>query len=454
MSAAAGLGRQRAVVMGLGLFGGGAAAARFLARGGADVLVTDTRDEDTLAPALAELQGLALETRLGEHREQDFTEADLVVVNPAVPPSSRFVRSAREAGARITSELELFLEACPAPVALISGTQGKSSCANFLAQLLDGGGRRVWLGGNIGHSLLDDLPAMGSGDLVVAEISSYQLEALPAQPLPAVRSAALVNVLSDHLERHGDAAGYAAAKARLLALVAAGGTLVLPAALAAAEPFAGGLRACLITQLLAAGEGPAFVKDGKIHLEGRPLAPATDLKVLGSFQLDNLCVALCLARAMGATSGHLAGRIAGLRGLPHRLEDLGSRGGLRVVDNGVCTTPDSALSALTSLDGPCTLLVGGQPKAGLPFDGLAAACAARGTRVLAFGAAGPALQQVFAGAGAQVCDFPTLEEAVAAAYASASPGETLLFAPACASFDAYANFRARAEDFRAMLPSP
>ena len=453
MSTAAGLAGQRAVVMGLGLFGGGAATTRFLAARGASVLVTDTRDRQTLATALAQLEGTPFQARLGEHRESDFTHADLVVVNPAVAPSNRFVCAAREAGATITSEFELMLESCPAPVALISGTQGKSSCANFLAQLLAQAGRQVWLGGNIGRSLLDDLDAIESRDFVVAEVSSYQLESLPLRPFSAVQCAALVNVLSDHLERHGDWAGYAAAKARLISLLPAGGTLVLPNELAETDPFRQALRADLVIRRLGGAQASTHWRDERFVLEGRNLAPVSDLKVLGDFQRDNLLTALSLARAMGSTHGHLTEGIVKLEGLPHRLEDLGLYKGVRVIDNGVCTTPDSALSALGSIPSGSVLLVGGQAKRGLPFDELAAACARHTAKVIAFGASAPDLARTFAAAGVQVQATRSLEGAVQAAYAEPIRGGVLLFSPACASFDAYANFRARAEAFRRMLPA-
>lgn len=443
---------KRTVVMGLGLFGGGAAVARFLARQGAQVLVTDRRDADTLAPALAELEGEPCEFLLGEHREQDFAQADLVVANPAVPPNSPYLEVARAAGARITSELELFLDHCPAGLALISGTQGKSSTANFLAQLLQDTGRRVWLGGNIGHSLLDDLDAMQAGDLCVVEVSSYQLEALPRERREGVRAAALVNVLVDHLERHGSAAGYAQAKARLLDLVPAGGTLVLPAELAARQPFAAALGAHLLVVRLGEGQ-PTRIEDGQFRLEGRALAPLEKLRPLGRFQRHNALVALTMARSLGVSHAHLAARLPLLEGLPHRLHELGVYAGLRVIDNGVCTTPDSALSVLEDLPRSSAVLFGGQPKDGLPFEALAERCAEREDTVLAFGAAAPSLCETFRLAGARVSGYRTLEDAVDAAYQQPPQGGVLLFSPACASFDAFPNFRARAEHFRALLPS-
>ena len=198
--------RRAVTVMGLGLFGGGAAVARTLAGEGAAVTVTDLRTTEELAPSLAQLADLDLSWVLGHHRARDFTDSDLVVANPAVPPTSPYLRLARDAGVPITSEAALFLDRCPARVVAVSGTQGKSSTASFLAQLYRS--RRCFLGGNIGHSLLNDLDAMDADDLAVVELSSYQLEHLPDQPpehqrleqTPALRIFLLIEKL-DHRDR-------------------------------------------------------------------------------------------------------------------------------------------------------------------------------------------------------------------------------------------------------------
>src|SRR5262249_38087334 len=146
---------------------------------GARVTVTDLRSAEELAPSLRDLEGLPLRYVLGEHRLEDFTRADLVVANPAVAPGSAFLKAARAAGVRVTSEMALVLRACPARIAAVTGTQGKSSTCSTLAQLLAASGYCVHLGGNIGGSLLERSREMRAEDVAVVEISSYQLEALP-----------------------------------------------------------------------------------------------------------------------------------------------------------------------------------------------------------------------------------------------------------------------------------
>jgi UDP-N-acetylmuramoylalanine--D-glutamate ligase len=440
---------RRVLVMGLGSFGGGAGASRYLAELGARVLVTDRRDAGALAPTLRSLADLDLELVLGQHREADFERAELVVVNPAVPPGSPFLARARAAGARLTSEIELFLEACPARVAAVTGTQGKSSTTHFLHALLRACGLRSHRGGNIGGSLLAELPRIEAGDVVVLELSSYQLEALPTGALSGrVEAAAIVNVLPDHLERHGTLEVYRQMKARLLELTGPRSLVVLPAAdpALASLPVPG--RKVLVH------EGPAeeglFVSDGRFRLDQEVLGTVDDLHVPGAFQRTNALVALGLARHLGATPGALASSIGTLQGLEHRLQDLGTVRGRRVVDNAVSTTPDSTISALRSLPPGVLLLVGGRRKA-LALDELCAVARERQARPLCFGEAAADLVTAFERAGVIAERHGAMAAAIQRAFDPGFPGELVLFSPACSSFDAFGNFQERAHAFRSVL---
>jgi UDP-N-acetylmuramoylalanine--D-glutamate ligase len=458
---------RRVTVMGLGLFGGGVGAARWLVRQGARVVVTDLRDAATLAPALGALAGLDIEVHLGPHTAADFEGAEFVVANPAVAPSNPWLRRAREHGARITSEVELFLERCPAPCVAVTGTQGKSSTATWIAHLAAPVARRVHLGGNIGGSLVEALADVRAEDLVVLELSSYQLEALPPPgTLPAhARAVVVTNVVADHLERHGDVAEYARAKARVLELVERGGLAVLPAEWLGRPPFhrAAETGATLVAHgaLRAAHgvEASLGVRGGRFVVGTEDLGPVAALRVPGAFQRENVALALGVARHLGVAVEDLRALVPTLVGLPHRVSELGSRSGVRVIDNGVSTTPDSTLAALDSLaeepgdaDRPLTVLLGGAPKRDLALDELAARLAARGALAVAFGAAAEALAAACAAAGARCITTPEVLGATAVGLAETPRGGTLLFSPACASFDAWPNFEARARAFQAALP--
>lgn len=430
-------------VMGLGLFGGGVASTRWLVSQGAQVTVTDLRDEETLAPAIRELEGLDVRFVLGEHRAEDFEQAKMIVVNPAVPPASEWLQRAT---GEVVTEVELFLRTTEARLVLITGTHGKSSTTSLASQILTHAGLPARAGGNIGEPLLG--ADISADEVCVVELSSYQLEhfAEPIAPIAKVEAAALTCLAADHLERHGTIDAYAEAKARLGALCPAGSEFWLPADLNRDEFLHTGATVRRF------GDGAELHLDGPLlQLEDVTLGQTTDLRVPGEFQAGNTLLAAALAHRAGATPESIAAAIPRLTGLPHRHEDLGLVQGRRVFDNGVSTTPDSTVAALVSIDGPCTLLVGGKAKQGLELDELIAEASARETRVIAFGDAALSLARAFNGGGIPVEQVATVEQACARALSLTPEGGTVLFSPACASFDAYPNFKARALAFRAAL---
>ena len=294
---------RRVTVMGLGRHGGGVAATRFLAAQGAHVTVTDMASEACLAESLAALADLALaDVNLGRHRENDFRNAELVVVNPAVRPDSTWVELARRSGARVTSEIELLLERVPSAVIGVTGSNGKSTTASMIAAILATAGHKVWLGGNIERSLLADLPSMVADDWVVLELSSFQLHWLNATArLPDI--SVVTNCTPNHLDWHPDFTHYSAAKQRLLH----------PATSARCGPAAG--WAVLGPELRDAW-GMDYV---------RKISPLVDdsqipeLKIPGGHNRINAACAAAAARAAGCGDESIAAALRAYAGLPHRL---------------------------------------------------------------------------------------------------------------------------------------
>ncbi len=442
---------KRALVMGLGSFGGGTGTVRFLCAAGARVTVTDLRGPELLAEGLEAIRDLPVALVLGEHRELDFRSADLVIANPAVRPEDPHLVAARAAGARVVSAVELFLERARARLCCITGTQGKSSTTSMVAQLLAHAGFRTRLGGNIGGSLLPEVDSIGHEEVCVLELSSYQLEALSLDRVGRAEVVAVTNVLADHLERHGTAREYARAKARILELLDARGTALLPADTALLGDFEEFRDACRGRELRFGAGAELRVEDGAFRLGTEVLGAARDLALPGDFQVDNALVALGAARLLGAEPARLAAALPHLRGLPHRLEDLGVVRGHRVWDNGVSTTPDSTASALESIARPCVLVCGGQEKRDLSFAPLVAAARGRVSRAFVFGRAAAALEAALAEADVPTLPFKDVVSAATAAIREAEAGNSVLFSPACASFDAFPNFQVRARAFRAAV---
>src|SRR5690349_14836636 len=217
---------KRALVMGLGIHGGGLGVARFLAGQGADVTVTDMRGSEALAPSLDALAGLPIRYVLGEHREQDFREADLVIRNPGVPRESRYLQIARAAGAAIEMEMTLFFRLCPGPILGITGTKGKTTTTLLAGAMLREQYPDTIVAGNLRVSAIEALPRITAGTPVVLELSSWQLEGLGEAQL-SPRYACVTNLSPDHLNRYGSMADYAEAKRQILAHQPPGAVAVL-----------------------------------------------------------------------------------------------------------------------------------------------------------------------------------------------------------------------------------
>jgi UDP-N-acetylmuramoylalanine--D-glutamate ligase len=432
----------KVTVMGLGLFGGGVASARFAAQRGAQVTVTDLRDAATLAPALEQLVDLDLRLVLGEHNPADFEQADLIIASPAVAPNNRHLESARKAGVPITSEIALFLEEVRAPVIAISGTQGKSSTTFLLSQLLGAEGRRVHLGGNIGRPLLPDLECISPEDICALELSSYQLQVLPDEiGRPRADSAliagALTNVLSDHLERHGTRENYAAAKLRLAEIMAPGSTLLLPSA-----PLPVSATPPADVRVIRPNSSELELRDGTFWYEGQALGQVEHSPFPAPFQQQNLLLALALAACAGVDPEALARAIPKLQGMPHRLNRLGDLDGRPLWDNSVSTTPDSTLSAVEALPDDQIVLLGGRVK-DLPMESLIQALVKKKSHAVVFGEARAYWPQLFR--AAQIPCEETSGALEALSRARELDGAGILLSPAGSSFDAFPNFQARSD---------
>jgi UDP-N-acetylmuramoylalanine--D-glutamate ligase len=436
---------RRALVIGLGLFGGGVAAVRHLVRCGAAVTVTDLRDARALAPSLQALDGLPVRYRLGGQWCEDVAQADLVVANPGVPEDCPLLVEARKRDIPITAELNLFVAACPTPnIVGVTGTNGKSTTAAMTAAMLEATGTPTWLGGNIGRSLLDHLDAIGPDDHVVLEISSFQLEALRATAW-SPKVAVFTTFTANHLDRHKTMDAYLDAKREIYLHQSAGDTCVL----GADDPAVMELAAEIPGHVVAAG---TTAHD--------PLTPA-DVPLPGAHNLANAAMAAAAARAAGADDAAIIAGLRRFRGLPHRLELVSERGEVRWYNDSIATNPESVYVALDAIQGPIHWIGGGAGK-DLDLRPLCHRLARRIDTAWCIGREGAniaRLLKVFRGPRRTpaIHDVGTLEAAVEQIAAVAGPGHTVLLAPACASFDQYANFAARGDAFRRLvagLPKP
>lgn len=455
---------RRVTLMGLGLFGGGAGAAQFLCDRGADLTVTDLRTPGSLSPTLEHLQGLSIQYCLGEHRDSDFTGADLVVANPAVPRTNRFLRMAQDAGVPITSPMNLFLALCPGRIAAVTGSNGKSTTTSMLNSILKRTGRNVWLGGNIGISLLPAVGRIQRDDIVVLELSSFQLEdaaAIERSPHVAV----LTNITPNHLDRHGTMDDYARAKRNIVRFQDGGDIVVLNArderlcrwhaeGLNAraywfnSEPHPGNTTRGMNLM----GERLVWIDDSGHEV----MCASSDVPLPGRHNVENAMAAATAARCMGASRGAILKGLRHFEGLEHRMELVGENGGVRFYNDSFSTTPDSTVAALEAFRSPVTLIAGGYDKQ-LDLVELARATALRVDVLVTIGTTGPALAQrvreesAFLGRHVTIREVRSLEEAVREAVQHSMPGTSVLLSPGCASYDMFENCTVRGELFKRLV---
>lgn len=447
---------RRVTVMGLGSFGGGTGLARYLAEQGAAVTATDLKNADALQDALAALRGLPIRFVLGQHREEDFADADRVFVNPAVPLTSPYLDLARSSGVPLDSELNLFVRQCPGRIVGITGSVGKTTTTSLLGSILKLHDARTLVGGNIGGSLLPRLPEIAPDTPVVLEISSFQLEHLDwlAYSPPV---AVVLNLAPNHLDRHGTMAAYQAAKEVILAYQAPEDVAVLnrddPAVRAMARRGHGRPLFYSVHESLESGvyrDGSALVLASAG--ERQVLCHDSDLRLRGLHNLGNAAAAAAAAVTLGAPPAAVADGLKAFSGLPHRLEWIADKGGVTYYNDSKATTPFSTQYALQAFEQPVLLLAGGYDK-GTPFNDLAHATQARVRIALLYGNTADKLAQALQRVPAppEVILLPTLDDALHRAAKLALPGDVVLLSPACASYDQFPHYEARGDHFRALV---
>ena len=463
---------QRVTVMGLGRFGGGVGAVRFLAERGARVTVTDLASEKTLAESLAQIDGLPLERiRLGGHDEVDFRDADLIVASPAVPIDHPLLAAAEAAGVSVTTEIGLFWSHCRGRIIGVTGSVGKSTTAAMVHAILEAAGKTAWLGGNIGGSLLPVVDRIASDDWVVLELSSFQLERIGRQKLrPQI--AVVTNFHANHLDRHGTLDAYRTAKQNLLRWQTSDDVTVLNIGDADVISWPTTANVCWFGQAtddqsLArrassypshwsgdAGKSPPAVltlsSDNAllIHDGREPSVIFLDHLQPGEHHRLNAAAAVAATIVMGVDLKTVTIALNAFRGLPHRLEILGEFDGRLWVNDSKATTPESAIAALQAFDRPIRLIAGGADKR-IDLSPLANEIVRRGTNAYLSGRTGPVVANLLARRGHTaftLCE--SFDDSVAAARRDSRAGDVVLLSPGCASDGPFRDYRERGERFR------
>ncbi len=470
----------RVTVMGLGLHGGGVAATRYLVSEGAEVTVTDLRDENRLASSIEAISGLPVRLVLGRHEDADFSEADFVVKNPAVPRHSRYLAKAR----RIETDLSLFLKRFSGPILAVTGTKGKSTTAGALHYGLTRAGLPAQLGGNITISPLTFLRETTAESPVVLELSSFQLGDLTMVDggigVLVPRVGVITSFFRDHQDYYGSMERYFGDKAILAAAVPPEGAVVLGATGEYGRRFSQLSRAPVYWAAgnpgsgYRQGPGPAtqppgvsLTEDGVSLLDpfrGRdPLEVPLPGGVPGSAALRlNYGMTLLSLFLYGIDPTLLADCLEGFPGVEHRLELCGSIGGCRVYNDSAATVPEATLAAVRSFSAPVRLIAGGTDK-GLDYDSIVDAVRESAGTYFLEGSASEKMLAVLskvaggsrtrAPGGLVRGPFSSLEECLEAALEDAAAGEVVVFSPGCASFEKFDNEFHRGRVFKSLVES-
>jgi UDP-N-acetylmuramoylalanine--D-glutamate ligase len=423
----------------------GIAAAELLVRRGAAVTLSDQRDrleeEDRLRAAGVELE-------LGGHHEDTFTGADLVVASPGVPFRQPVLEAARRRGVPVIGELELAFRWLRGKVIAITGTKGKSTTTTLTGRMLEAGGRRVLVGGNIGLALSAQVEASTEDTIHVVEASSFQLEATETfRPWIAV----LLNFSPDHLDRHATVEEYASAKARIFARQTGDDWAVLNADDAASLALAAETRARRLLFSMSAAIRTGVLVDGNA-IVGRhgervePLVPLSAIRLLGPHLVADVVAAAAVAWLAGIDAAAMTRAVEAFAGLEHALELVGDVGGVRFVNDSKATNIEAARRAIESFGDGLVVILGGRFKGG-NFRDLLAPLEARRATVIAIGESRPLIMDALSGR-VGVREAADMSSAVRTAFASASPGSTVVMAPACASFDMFRDYAERGRVFK------
>jgi UDP-N-acetylmuramoylalanine--D-glutamate ligase len=423
----------------VGLARSGRAAAALLHARGAEVLATDRAPADGLRADLP----AGVELHAGVDGVALLERVRAVVKSPGVPRTAPVVAAARERGLPVLGELELAWRCVPNPVIAVTGTNGKTTTTELLGHLHREAGLPVAVAGNVGTAYASlALPGPQPLDpdaVVVCEASSFQLEDTVEF---APEAAVLLNLDSDHLDRHGTLEAYHAAKLQVFARQGNDDVAVAPTGLGVEDLGGCARRVCF-------GDRPdaeLSLRAGTLWWDDQPLLRADELALRGPHNVRNAMAAAAVVLARGMDPDAVRAGLRTFAGVPHRLEEVAVRDGITYVNDSKATNVAAALVALASFEVPVHVILGGQGK-GESYAPLRSAVAAHATAAYLIGEEAPALHAALDGATA-LHDCGDLATAVARARAAAHPGEVVLLAPACASYDQFDNFEVRGEAFR------
>ncbi|RJR41143.1 MAG: UDP-N-acetylmuramoyl-L-alanine--D-glutamate ligase [Desulfobacteraceae bacterium] len=437
---------KKVTVIGLGK--SGSSAAKWLARHGADVTVSEIKEAGELdSNLLRELRGLGVKLEAGGHRRETLCISDFIVISPGVPLDMTPLLEARKAGIPVIGELELASRGMDIPILAVTGTNGKSTVTALLGALVRNAGYETFVGGNIGTPLIDYLAEGRKADYAVVEVSSFQLDTAERfSPHVAI----LLNITPDHLDRYPDYEAYEESKLSIFRNQGKNGFAVLNDDDTRLSSFTPGGPAVLRYGMKKRENRHAWVEDRILRIlspDGRESSfDLKDFALPGAHNIGNLMAAVLAGTALKIAPKAIAETIASFRALPHRMEPAGRFREISFYDDSKATNVDSALRAVLSFKNPVVLIAGGRHK-GADYEPLVKGAKDRVRKAVLIGEAGPLIADSLKG------EIPfefarDMKDAVARSFAAAKTGDVVLLAPACSSFDMYTDYAHRGRVFK------
>jgi UDP-N-acetylmuramoylalanine--D-glutamate ligase len=451
------LANKKILVVGLGTTG--VAVARFLSRARAAVTVTDSADSETLGGQLELISEFGITAEIGRHRIASFTKADLIVISPGVPHTIEPVVKAYQGGVPVIGEIELASWFIEKPIVAVTGTNGKTTTTELIGAMLQNSGRNVFVGGNIGKPLIDYVDQKKPADVIVAEISSFQLDTIKSfRP----RVGVLLNISADHLDRYPHMQTYIQSKSRIFENQQSDDIAVLNGSDKRVRSLAAAISCKkLIYPALLENEAGAIIEndrivlklegtDGLDHLNSTIFnIKSSSAGIWGLHNKENACAAALAALAAGATPDGIQDALDNFQGSAHRLEYVATIDKVAYYNDSKATNVDAVVRALQCFSQPVVLIMGGRDK-GSDFCALTAAIKKHVKTLIVMG---EAARQIEAALGQSVSYKPasSMKDAVTKAYRTAQPADVVLLSPGCASFDMYDNYARRGDDFRQVV---
>ena len=463
-----GLAGKRAAIVGMGVTN--VPLIRFLASRGVQATACDQKQADSLAAEMDSLAGLDVQYLLGPGYLDSLPSFDVVYLSPGVNPGQPEIEAARAAGAAISSEIDLVLRLSAAPVVGITGSSGKTTTTTLTGLMLREDARRfhpdrqVLVGGNIGAPLIERVLTVGADDLIVLELSSFQLKLLQISP----HVAAVLNITPNHLDVHPSMDDYIWSKENIVRHQTEQDWAVFGADNEVAQTMVE--RAPGQTMLFSASHAVpcgAFLDGDRLVMRwsdhGEPgagdtvVAHRSDIRIPGMHNVQNALAAIAVCSVVGAHPGAMRDAIAAFSGVEHRLEPAGEIDGVSYINDSIATTPSRAIAALEAMERPVVLIAGGYDKH-LPFCEMAQLALGKVTAVALVGVTADKIERAFVEAAQragveppQIIRAGAFREAVEAARGAARPGDVVLLSPACASYGLFRNFEERGRTFKQLV---